>query len=127
MQSILHEHESFQEGNHANSSAMKGNSYLRNFCFEVIYYYCSTLRRKGEPGTSSSPHLILIYRRWEVIELMISSFSLFTHYTSLLLYQATYCSPPHIEKMGTLIASLEERTLTKGRDKKVVIFHDFCH
>ena len=51
------------------------------FC-EVINYYCSTLRRKGEPGTSSSPHLILIYRRWEMIELMISSFSLLS-YTSL--------------------------------------------
>ena len=28
-------------------------------------------------------------------------------------------SPPHVEKMGTLIASLEERALTKGRDKKL--------
>ena len=42
------------------------------FC-QVIKFYCSTLRRKGEPGTSSSPHLILIYRRWEVLHI--------THYT----------------------------------------------
>ena len=85
----------------------------------MIYYYCSTLRRKGEPGTSSSPHLILIYRRWEVIGLMISSFSLFS-YTSLLLYiKQNLARPPHVEKMGTLIASLEERALTKGRDKKL--------
>ena len=79
MQSILHEHEkeSCQFCSHERELITK-----KLFC-EVIYYYCSTLRRKGEPGTSSSPHLILIYRRWEVIGLMISSFSLFsyTHHT----------------------------------------------
>lgn len=104
--------------NHANSVAMKGNSNIRNFLWSDILLLLHIEKEGRARDILFSPPNIDIQEMGSNRINDIIIFTILIH-TSYYYIKQHLASPPHVEKMGTLIASLEERALTKGRDKKL--------